>query len=62
MAPTDKTALESVIEVDEERHRIEHEVEELSHKSDTGLYTFYKLYFNKAYCGLLSILKLHARI
>lgn len=35
MPPSDKTALECVIEVDNERHRIEAEVEELSHRDDS---------------------------
>lgn len=35
MPPSDKTALESVIEVDHERHRLEAEVEELSHRDDS---------------------------
>lgn len=36
MPPSDKTALESVIEVDHERLRLEQEAEELSHSNDTG--------------------------
>ncbi|KAK7109852.1 ATP-binding cassette sub-family F member 2-like isoform X2 [Littorina saxatilis] len=35
MPPSDKTALESVIEVDHERLRLEQEAEELSHSNDT---------------------------
>ncbi|KAK7478947.1 hypothetical protein BaRGS_00029814 [Batillaria attramentaria] len=34
MAPSDKTALETVIEVDQERMRLEKESEELGHKTD----------------------------
>ena len=38
MPPSDKTALDCVIEVDEERHMIEKEVEDLSHREDSGKY------------------------
>lgn len=34
MPPSDKTALESVMEVDNERHRLEKEAEELAHNTD----------------------------
>lgn len=36
MAPSDKTALECVVEVDQERIRLDREVEELSHRADAG--------------------------
>ena len=36
MPPSDKTALECVIEVDEERIRLDKEVEDLSHRDDPG--------------------------
>lgn len=35
---SDKTALECVIEVDEERDRLEKEAEELAHANDDGLF------------------------
>ena len=40
MPPSDKTALESVIEVDEERIRLEREVENLSHRDDAGQFVY----------------------
>lgn len=36
MPPSDKTALEAVIEVDKERLRLEKEAEDLGHKDDVG--------------------------
>ena len=36
MPASDKTALQCVMEADEERHRLEREAEELAHKSDLG--------------------------
>lgn len=37
MPPSDKTALECVMEVDEERIRLEHEAEMLATKDDHGI-------------------------
>lgn len=36
MPPSDKTALQSVVEVDDERRRLEKEAEELAHNQDPG--------------------------
>ena len=36
MSPSEKTALQCVIEVDEERHRLESEVEDICHRGDNG--------------------------
>ena len=36
MPASDKTALECVMEVDQERHRLELEAEELAHNQDPG--------------------------
>lgn len=33
---SEKTALQSVMEVDEERHKLEHEAEELAHLGEDG--------------------------
>lgn len=38
MPPSEKTALDCVIEVDKERLRLEKEAEELGHKADPGMH------------------------
>ena len=40
MAASDKTALECVLEVDEERLKLEKEAEELAHDDSQGKYFF----------------------
>ena len=37
MAASEKTALQCVMEVDEERHRLEKEAEELAHNQDPSM-------------------------
>lgn len=52
MPPSDKTALECVIEVDTERLRLEKEAETLAAADDLGKLGFFSFYSDFVYCNI----------
>ena len=44
MAASDKTAIQCVMEADEERNRLEREAEDLAHRTDAGIKLIYFLF------------------